>query len=102
MNETKTTLTYLGVAAFLILVVFLTAPGKITPDDFLDQNEPFFPRLHRSQCCHDPGGNRLRPRNGHGSSIQGDVRARQVDHPFAQQFPGGREGPARENSGRSH
>lgn len=43
MNETKTTLTYLGVAAFLILVVFLTAPGKITPDDFLDQNEPFFP-----------------------------------------------------------
>jgi len=43
MNETRTTLTYLGVAAFLILAVFLTAPGKVTPNDFLDQNEPFFP-----------------------------------------------------------
>ncbi len=43
MNETKTTLTYLGVAVVLVLAVFLTAPGKVTPDDFLDQNEPFFP-----------------------------------------------------------
>ena len=43
MTEERKTIIYGGVAGFLVLVAFLTAPGNVTPDDFLDRDEPFFP-----------------------------------------------------------
>ena len=45
MNETKKTMIFAGVAVFLALLAFITAPKRITPDAFLDQGEPFFPEF---------------------------------------------------------
>ena len=43
MTEERKTILYGGVAVFLVVVAFLTAPRNVTPDDFLDRDEPFFP-----------------------------------------------------------
>ncbi len=43
MTEERKTMVYGGIAVFLVLVAFLTAPGNVTPEDFLDRDEPFFP-----------------------------------------------------------
>ena len=43
MNEMKKTLTYAGVALFLVLLAWVTAPRQVTPDAFADQGETFFP-----------------------------------------------------------
>ena len=45
MSETRKTMTYGGVAILLVLVAFLTAPRKSTPDAFVDRGEPFFPEF---------------------------------------------------------
>ncbi|MDA2928750.1 DUF4340 domain-containing protein [Acidobacteria bacterium AH-259-O06] len=45
MSETGKTMTYGIAAVLLLLLAFLTAPGKITPDAFLDRGEPFFPEF---------------------------------------------------------
>ncbi len=43
MLETKKTITYMAVALVVMLLAFITAPERITPDAFLDQGEVFFP-----------------------------------------------------------
>ncbi|PWB75567.1 hypothetical protein C3F09_02040 [candidate division GN15 bacterium] len=43
MNDSKKTLIYVGVAAVLALLAFVTSPRKITPEAFSDQGKPFFP-----------------------------------------------------------
>lgn len=43
MTETKKTYVFVGVAVGLVLLAFIFAPKRITPDAFLDQGEPFFP-----------------------------------------------------------
>ena len=45
MSETQKTITFAGVAILLVLSALLTAPIKITPGDFLDRDEPFFPEF---------------------------------------------------------
>ncbi len=45
MNETKKTMTFVGVAVGLLLLAYIFAPKKITPDAFIDQGEPFFPEF---------------------------------------------------------
>ena len=42
MSETRKTLTLVGVAAVLLLLVFVTAPGKVNPEAFDDVGDPFF------------------------------------------------------------
>ncbi len=43
MNEMRKTLIFGGAAAVLLTLALVTAPGKVTPDAFFDQGEPFFP-----------------------------------------------------------
>jgi hypothetical protein len=43
MSETGKTLTFGAVAVLLVVVALVSTPPKITPDDFLDQGEAFFP-----------------------------------------------------------
>jgi hypothetical protein len=43
MNETKKTIWFLSAGAVLIILALLLAPGRITPEAFLDQGEAFFP-----------------------------------------------------------
>ncbi len=43
MNERKKTMMFAGAAVLLALIAFVTAPGEVTPDAFLDQGEQFFP-----------------------------------------------------------
>ncbi len=43
MSEKQKTLRFAGAAVVLALIAFITAPGKIEPDAFFDQGEPFFP-----------------------------------------------------------
>ena len=43
MTETKKTLTLVGVAVVLVVLALLTAPKRITPTAFVDQDEAFFP-----------------------------------------------------------
>lgn len=45
MKETKKTAIFAGIAVVLALLAFITAPGKVTPEAFLDQGEPFFPEF---------------------------------------------------------
>ncbi len=45
MSETKRTLSFVGAAALLLLLVVATAPRTVTPDAFSDQGEPFFPEF---------------------------------------------------------
>ena len=45
MSESRKTLTWVGVATFLLLTAFLTTPRKATPDAFLDRGEAFFPEF---------------------------------------------------------
>jgi len=45
MNESRKTLVYIGVAAALVLLAFVTAPRRITPEAFSDQGTPFFPEF---------------------------------------------------------
>ncbi len=42
MSESRKTLTLVGVAAVLLLLAFVTAPGKVNPEAFDDVGEPFF------------------------------------------------------------
>ena len=42
MSETRKTLTLVGVAAVLLLLALVTAPGKVNPEAFDDVGEPFF------------------------------------------------------------
>ena len=42
-NDIRKTLIYVGVAALLVLLAFVTAPRRITPEAFSDQGAPFFP-----------------------------------------------------------
>ena len=43
MSETRKTITFGVVALILLLAAFLTTPGSVTPDDFSDVGEAFFP-----------------------------------------------------------
>lgn len=43
MNENNKTYIYVGVAVVLLLIAFLSAPNRITPEAFLDQDEAFYP-----------------------------------------------------------
>ncbi|MFC1730975.1 DUF4340 domain-containing protein [candidate division KSB1 bacterium] len=43
MNEKQKTLIYGGIAVFLALIAIITGPRTITPEQFLDQGEFFFP-----------------------------------------------------------
>jgi len=45
MNETQKTMIFGGVAVFLALIAFVTAPSRVTPDAFLDKGEQFFPEF---------------------------------------------------------
>jgi hypothetical protein len=45
MSEMRTTATFGGVALGLLLIAVLTAPERLTPDDFFDRGEVFFPEL---------------------------------------------------------
>jgi len=45
MVETKKTIIYASVAVVLAVIAYFMAPGRITPDVFLDQGEPFFPEF---------------------------------------------------------
>ena len=42
MDENKKTLWFAGVAAVLMILAIVIAPGRITPEAFIDQGEPFF------------------------------------------------------------
>jgi len=43
MTETKKTITYAVTALLLLIAAVLTVPRNVTPDDFLDKGEQFFP-----------------------------------------------------------
>lgn len=43
MNELKKTYMFGGAAVVLMLLAFISSPSQITPDDFLDKGELFFP-----------------------------------------------------------
>ncbi len=43
LTEKQKTFAYAGVAAVLALIALVSAPGRIEPDAFFDQGEPFFP-----------------------------------------------------------
>jgi hypothetical protein len=45
MNEIKKTAIFAGVAVVLALLAFISAPGKVTPEAFLDQGESFYPEF---------------------------------------------------------
>ena len=45
MSEKRTTMTFAGVAVLMLLLAFVTAPRKATPDAFLDSGELFFPEF---------------------------------------------------------
>lgn len=45
MTETRKTVTHMSVAVVLLLLAFLTAPGKVDPEAFDDIGEPFFPNF---------------------------------------------------------
>jgi len=45
MNETKKTMIFGGVAIFLALLAFISSPRRVTPDEFQDENELFFPEF---------------------------------------------------------
>lgn len=45
MNELKKTIIFGGGAVVLALLAFVTAPSRVTPDAFLDKDEPFFPEF---------------------------------------------------------
>jgi len=43
LNENKKTLWFAGVALVLLVLAIVVSPGRITPEAFIDQGEPFFP-----------------------------------------------------------
>ncbi|MBD3331495.1 hypothetical protein GF356_01490, partial [candidate division GN15 bacterium] len=43
MQEMKTTIWFVAIAAILVVLAWILAPQRITPDAFVDQGEPFFP-----------------------------------------------------------
>jgi len=43
LDENKKTLWFVGAALVLTVVAWLVSPGRITPEAFVDQGEPFFP-----------------------------------------------------------
>lgn len=43
MNEKNKTMIFVGAAVIFVILAFVTAPRKITPDSFLEQGEQFFP-----------------------------------------------------------
>jgi hypothetical protein len=45
MSETNKSLSYLGGGVLILLVALVTVPGRVTPDDFLDVGESFFPEF---------------------------------------------------------
>ena len=45
MSETRKTLIFGAVALLLMVVAIVSAPRRITPDDFLDRGEVFFPEF---------------------------------------------------------
>jgi len=45
MSELKITGIFAGVAVVLAILAFLLSPGRITPEAFMDQGEPFFPEF---------------------------------------------------------
>lgn len=45
MSETNKTIIYAVTALFLLIAAFLTIPRNVTPDDFLDKGEQFFPNF---------------------------------------------------------
>ncbi len=45
MNENKKTLWFLGAAVVLMILAIVVSPGRITPEAFIDQGEPFFPEF---------------------------------------------------------
>jgi hypothetical protein len=45
MSETRKTLTFVAVAAVLLLIGLLTVPKRVTPDAFSDLGEEFFPEF---------------------------------------------------------
>ncbi|HEX2897836.1 MAG TPA: DUF4340 domain-containing protein, partial [candidate division Zixibacteria bacterium] len=45
MDENKKTLWFAGVAAVLMILAIFISPGRITPEAFIDQGEPFFPNF---------------------------------------------------------
>lgn len=45
MDENKKTLILAGAAVILAILALLVSPGRITPEDFLDQGEEFFPEF---------------------------------------------------------
>ena len=45
MSELKLTGIFAGVALVLAVLAFLISPGRITPEQFMDQGEVFFPQF---------------------------------------------------------
>lgn len=45
MIETKKTITYAAVALLLLVAAIIAVPRNVTPDDFLDRGEQFFPEF---------------------------------------------------------
>lgn len=45
MQEMKTTVWFVAIAAILVVLAWILAPQRITPDAFVDQGEPFFPEF---------------------------------------------------------
>lgn len=45
MDENKKTLWFAGAAVVLAIIAIIAAPGRITPQAFLDQGEAFFPKF---------------------------------------------------------
>jgi hypothetical protein len=45
LDENKKTLWFAGTAVVLAALAFLVSPSRITPEEFIDQGEPFFPEF---------------------------------------------------------
>ena len=45
MTEERKTITHAGIAIFFVLLALLTSPRDVTPEDFLDKNEAFYPEF---------------------------------------------------------
>ena len=45
MNENKKTLWFIGSAVGLMILAIVVSPGRITPEAFIDQGQPFFPEF---------------------------------------------------------
>ena len=91
MNELFKTLTFVAVALVLTGAAFVSTRDRAgrTPE-FNDQGQAFFPDFKDPLACTDLEVVELRPVDGDGDAVPGDVQGQEVGDPVALRLPGRR------------